>query len=80
MVSINRRVIRMLFERLSSEEVLKISREVAKNEVYNIALFMKGKSKLDVDSFVSWFLSRMKNFTQITENKEIYSKTYIFKA
>jgi hypothetical protein len=79
MVPINRRVIRMLFESLNNEEVIKMSREVAKNEVYNIALFMIGKSKLDVDSFVSWFLSRMKNCSQITENKENYSKTYILK-
>ncbi|MDQ4012251.1 MAG: type II toxin-antitoxin system HicB family antitoxin [Thermoproteota archaeon] len=79
MISVNRRVIKTLFEGLSKEEVVKMSREVAKNEVYNIALFMKGKSKLDVDSFISWFLSRMKNCTEITENKENYSKIYILK-
>ena len=79
MIPVNRRVIRMLFEGLSKEEVVKMSREVAKNEVYNIALFMKGKSKLDVDSFISWFLSRMKNCSEITENKEKYNKTYILK-
>lgn len=72
MIPVNRRVIKMLFEGLSKEEVVKMSREVAKNEVYNIALFMKGKSKLDVDSFISWFLSRMKNCSEITENKETY--------
>ena len=79
MIPVNRRVIKTLFEGLSKEEVVKMSREVAKNEVYNIALFMKGKSKLDVDSFISWFLSRMKNCTEITENKENYNKTYILK-
>lgn len=79
MIPVNRRVIKMLFEGLSKEEVVKMSREVAKNEVYNIALFMKGKSKLDVDSFISWFLSRMKNCSEITENKEGYNKTYILK-
>lgn len=79
MIPVNRRVIKTLFEGLSKEELVKMSREVAKNEVYNIALFMKGKSKLDVDSFISWFLSRMKNCTEITENKENYNKTYILK-
>ena len=79
MIPVNRRVIKMLFEGLSKEEVVKMSREVAKNEVYNIALFMKGKSKLDVDSFISWFLSRMKNCSEITENKVNYNKTYILK-
>lgn len=79
MIPVNRRVIKMLFEGLSKEEVVKMSREVAKNEVYNIALFMIGKSKLDLDSFISWFLSRMKNCSEITENKVNYNKTYILK-
>ena len=79
MVPVNRPVIKMLFEGLGKEEIVKMSREVAKNEVYNIALFMRGKSKLDADSFISWFLSRMKNCSEITENKETHNKTYILK-
>ena len=72
MVPVNKSVLKKLFEGLEKEEVVNMSRDLAKNAVYNIALFMKGKSKLDADSFISWFLSRMKNCSEITENKETY--------
>lgn len=58
---------------------MNISQDLAKDAVYNIALFMKGQGKLDAESFVSWFLSRMKNCSEIIENKENYTKTYIIK-
>jgi DNA-directed RNA polymerase subunit L len=79
MVPINKLVLKKLFQGLSEEEVINISRDIAKSAVYNIALFMKGKGKLDVDSFVSWFLSRMKNCSEIMENKENGTSTYIIK-
>ena len=79
MVPVNKSVLKKLIEGLEKEEVVNMSRDLAKNAVYNIALFMKGKNKLDVDSFISWFLSRMKNCSEITENKVNYKKTYILK-
>lgn len=79
MVPINKLVLKKLFQGLSEEEVVNMSRDIAKSAIYNIALFMKGKGKLDVDSFVSWFLSRMKNSSEIMENKENGTSTYIIK-
>lgn len=79
MVPINKLVLKKLFHGLSEEEVVNMSRDLAKNAVYNIALFMKGKSKLDVDLFISWFMSRMKNCSEIIENKENGTSTYIIK-
>jgi hypothetical protein len=79
MVPVNKSVLKKLFEGLEKEEVVNMSQDLAKNAVYNIALFMNGKSRLDTDSFVSWFLSRMKNCSEITENAENYTNTYILK-
>ena len=66
-----------LFQRLNNEEVIQIATNIAKNAVYDIALFMKGK--MDPDSFISWFLSRMKNCSEIMSTKENGVRTYIFK-
>ncbi|HXW11981.1 MAG TPA: hypothetical protein VD694_04405 [Nitrososphaeraceae archaeon] len=79
MIPVNKLVLKKLFQGLSEEEVVNMSQDLAKNAVYDIALFMKGKSKLDTDSFVSWFLSRMKNCSEIMENKENGTNTYIIK-
>src|SRR5919109_541267 len=79
MISLSRPVVKKLFEGLSKEEIINMSRDLAKGAVYNIALFMKGQGKLDVQSFVSWFLSRMKNCSEIIESKENYTSTYIVK-
>lgn len=79
MVPVSQPVVKKLFQGLSKEEVMNISKSLAKNAVYNIALFMKGQGKLDVESFVSWFLSRMKNCSEIIENKENCTNTYIIK-
>jgi hypothetical protein len=79
MVPVSKPVVKKLFQELSEEEVINMSKDIAKNAVYNIALFMRSKDKLDVDSFVSWFLSRMKTCSEITENKEDNMNTYIIK-
>jgi hypothetical protein len=79
MVPINKLVLKKLFQGLSEEEVINMSRDIAKIAVYNTALFMKGKGKLDGDSFVSWFLSRMKTCSEIMENKENGTSTYTIK-
>lgn len=77
MVSLSGPVIKDLFQRLSKEEVIELGTKIAKNAVYDVALFMKGK--MDPDSFISWFLSRMKNCSEITSTKENGIRTYILK-
>jgi hypothetical protein len=66
MIPLSKPVAKELFQRLSGEDLIKMAKGVAKNAVYDIALFMKG-GKMDPDLFVSWFLSRMKNCSEITE-------------
>lgn len=77
MVPVSKPVVKDLFGRLSKEEVIDLSNEIAKNPVYEIALFMKGK--VDPDSFISWFLSRMKSCSEITSTNENGVRTFIFK-
>ncbi len=77
MVPVSKPVVKDLFGRLSKEEVIDLSTEIAKNSVYDTALFMKGK--VDPDSFISWFLSRMKNCSEITSTNENGIHTFIFK-
>src|SRR5919109_2096853 len=66
MIPLSKPVAKELFQRLSREDIIKMAKDVAKNAVYDIALFMKG-GKMDPDLFVSWFLSRMKNCSEITK-------------
>ena len=77
MVPVSKPVVKDLFGRLSKEEVIDLSKEIAKNPVYEIALFMRGK--VDPDSFISWFLSRMKTCSEITSTNENGVPTFIFK-
>lgn len=41
MVPISKPVVKKLFQELSEEEVINMSKDIAKNAVYNIALFMR---------------------------------------
>lgn len=58
MVPIAKPIVTALFQRLSEEETTELARQIGKSIVSDIATFMKGS--LDVDSFVSWFVTRMK--------------------
>ena len=78
MVPVSKPVVKDLFQRLSKEEVIEIATKIAKNAVYDATLFMKGK--VDQRSFMSWFLSRMKNCSEISSNDdEDGNSTYILK-
>ncbi|MGH9982555.1 MAG: hypothetical protein ACRD8W_01205 [Nitrososphaeraceae archaeon] len=78
MVPVSKPVISHMFSKLTKEEVVTMAEDVAKNAVYDIALFMKGK--IDTDSFLIWFLSRMKTCSEISDNiNDDGSHTYILK-
>ena len=68
-----------LFKRLSREEVINLALEVGKKAVYDITLFMRGG--IDEDSFVDWFISRMKNSSASVVSKSANSghKAYVIK-
>lgn len=58
-VIINKQVFVHVFGKMNQKEIIDIAARVGKDEVKNIALFMKGK--IDIQSFLSWFELRMIN-------------------
>lgn len=58
-VMINKQVFIHVFGQLSQAEIVSIATRVGKDEVKNMALFMKGS--IDIRSFLSWFELRMIN-------------------
>ena len=58
-VMINKQVFIHVFGRLSQEEIVSVATRVGKDEVKNMALFMKGS--IDIQSFLAWFELRMIN-------------------
>lgn len=58
-VLINKLVFSNVFGRLKQNEIVSLASRVGKDEVKNIAMFMKGK--IDIESFLSWFELRMIN-------------------
>lgn len=58
-VIINKQVFVHVFGKLTQKEIMDIASRVGKDEVKNMALFMKGK--IDIQSFLSWFELRMIN-------------------
>lgn len=78
LVSINKPVFVEIFEKFTQKEIIKIASHVGKNEVRDIALFMKGK--IDLDSFISWFEMRMMNSSvQVSHSIEKDIHTYVMK-
>jgi hypothetical protein len=57
MIPIAKPIVVELFNKLSKEEISKMAHDVGKNVIYDIALFMK--NRMDLDSFLSWFETRM---------------------
>lgn len=58
-VLINKHVFTNIFGKLKQKEIVDVASRVGKDEVKNIAMFMKGK--IDIESFLSWFEIRMIN-------------------
>lgn len=58
-VIINKQVFVYVFGKLSQKEIVSIATRVGKDEVKNMALFMKGR--IDIQSFLAWFELRMIN-------------------
>ncbi|HJW19556.1 MAG TPA: hypothetical protein VJ571_03255 [Candidatus Nitrosotalea sp.] len=58
-VIINKQVFVHIFSKLGQKEIVDIATRVGKDEVKNMALFMKGR--IDIQSFLAWFELRMIN-------------------
>lgn len=80
MIPVSKPVVKEIFGRISEEELIDISKGIAKDAVFDIALFMQD-GKMDPGLFISWFLSRMKNCSEIKEKLDMDdgTHTYVFK-
>ena len=71
MITLPKGVVIDLFKDLTKEEITRIATSVGKSAIYDIALFMK--SKVDIETFLQWFETRMKNssmyLSHIVQNK-----------
>lgn len=77
-VSINKLVFVEIFKKLSQKEIIEMATNVAKNEIRDMALFMKGN--MNVDSFMSWYEMRMTNSSvQVSHIIENNTQKYIMK-
>ncbi|HKU32338.1 MAG TPA: hypothetical protein VJR22_00645 [Candidatus Nitrosotalea sp.] len=77
-VMINKPVFIEIFGKMTQDDVVSIASRIGKNEVRDIALFMRGK--MDLISFLSWFETRMINSSvQVSHTKDNGSHTYVMK-
>ncbi|HJU12882.1 MAG TPA: hypothetical protein VJ792_00305 [Candidatus Nitrosotalea sp.] len=77
-VIINKPVFVEIFGKMKQSEIVSIASKIGKNEVRDIALFMKGK--MDLISFLSWFETRMVNSSvQVSHTKIDGSHSYVMK-
>ena len=59
MIPLSKPIVISLFRDLRKDEIIDIATNNGKNAVYDIAVFMN--AKVDIDSFLSWLESRMRN-------------------
>jgi len=78
LVSINKPVFIKIFENLKEKEVIEIASTIGKDEVRDVALFMKGE--IDFNSFMSWFEMQMINSSvQVSHMIEKGIHTFVMK-
>ena len=58
MIPVAKPIVSALFEKLSEQETVDLAKQIGQSIVSDISTFMKGST--DIDSFVSWFVTRMK--------------------
>lgn len=77
-VLINKHVFVQVFGKLKYKEIVNLATRIGKDEVKNIALFMKGK--IDLQSFLAWFELRMVNSAvQVSHMHEDNFHKYVMK-
>jgi hypothetical protein len=78
MVPIAKPIVSALFGKLTEKETIELAKKIGQSIVSDIATFMKGT--MDVDSFVSWFVTRMKiSDFEMNHTVENEKHTYIIK-
>lgn len=78
MVPVAKPIINALFQKLTEDETVELATKIGQKTVSDIATFMKGS--MDIDSFVSWFETRM-NMSAFEMNHTVKESnhTYIIK-
>lgn len=77
-VMLNKPVFVEVFGKMTQDEIVSVAARIGKNEVRDIALFMKGK--MDLISFLSWFEIRMINSSvQVSHISNEGLHTYVMK-
>ncbi len=66
MIPIAKPVVVELFSKMSKEEISNMALNIGKNVVHDTALFMK--NRMDIDSFLSWFETRMNSSSTETNH------------
>lgn len=78
MVPIAKPIVSALFQKLTEKETIELANQIGHSIVSDIATFMKGS--MDIDSFVSWFITRMKiSDFEINHTVKGEKHTYIIK-
>jgi hypothetical protein len=78
MISFFKPVVAEIFKKLTEEQVKEVAATAGKEATTDATLFMK--RKVDLDSFLSWLESRMKNSSvEISHNSEGSIHTYVLK-
>ena len=75
MIPIAKPIVVELFNKMSKEEISKMALNIGKNAIHDISLFMK--NKMDLDSFLSWFETRM-NSSLTETNHSIQNGFHVY--
>ena len=78
MVPVAKPVVSALFDKMTTKETIELASKVGHSAIHDIALFMK--SKMDLQSFLSWFEMKMKNSSiEFSHRLVNYMHTYVIK-
>lgn len=76
MIPIAKPIVQALFENMSEDEIAEMAKKVGKNAVHDIAFFMK--SKMDLESFLSWLETRMKNSSSVEFSHSLKDDRHVY--
>ncbi|HJR49255.1 MAG TPA: hypothetical protein VJ799_13935 [Nitrososphaeraceae archaeon] len=78
MVPVAKAVVSALFDKMTPQETIELASKVGHTAIHDIALFMK--SKMDLQSFLSWFEMKMNNSSiEFSHRLVNNSHTYVIK-
>ncbi len=78
MIPLAKPVVSALFDKMTEQEIIELASRIGQSAIHDITLFMK--SKMDLQSFLSWFEMRMKNSSiEFSHKVENSTHTYVIK-